>query len=263
MNFYFNMSSLNRLSLFLALFFTFYLSSLEFGQAQDPELDEDYISEFIYGVNLNTNGGLLGGFMLKGTKIVKPKVYRSLGLELVGVKNPKEDRFSTPSGNSFIFGKKNYLYSLRMQYGRDIVLFGKAPEEGVQVSANFAAGPSLGFEVPYYVQYAYEGDLNQIRSEPYDPVKHEFIGYIYAPGGFLQGIGEAKIIPGINAKVGLSLDFGTFRNSISGAEVGFSFEAYTRAPQIMTNPDNSSDLAVKNQQFFTAAYLTFFFGSRK
>ncbi|MCU0444768.1 MAG: hypothetical protein MUE85_07600 [Microscillaceae bacterium] len=234
--------------------------------AQDlGDLDDDYVREFIYGINLNSNGGLIGGFMLKGTKIVRPKVYRSIGLEIVGVKNPKELHFQSPSGNNFILGKKNYFFAFRPQYGRDFVLFRKADEEGVQVSANFAAGPSIGLQIPYYILYdrSRQGTIfADLRAEAYDPAIHTNINNIFGPGGFLQGLGESKVLVGINAKIGLSLDFGAVRNSITGVEAGFTFEVFDRAPLIMVSP-NVRDPAVKNQQFFTATYLTFFFGSRK
>jgi hypothetical protein len=248
-------------------FFSFFsIFPIYFAAAQDIlEVDEDYVKEFIYGINLNSNGGRIGGFILKGTKIVRPKVYRSLGLEIMGIKNPKEERFQSPSGNTYIFGKKNYLFSIRPQYGRDIILFRKAPEEGVQVSANFAAGPSIGLEIPYYILYDYGRGSTlfaDLRAEAYDPVKHNNQNLIFGPGGFLQGLGESKILVGANAKIGLSLDFGAVRNSITGVEAGFTFEIFDRAPVLVVSP-KVGDPPVKNQQIFTATYLTFFFGTRK
>jgi hypothetical protein len=227
--------------------------------AQEVDVPEDYISEIIYGINLNTNGGDIGGVMIKSTKIIKPKVYRSIGLEIVQVKSPKEVRIQNNTGNIFTIGKKNYLYSFRPQYGRDFILFRKAPEEGIQISAVFAAGLSFGLLVPYHVLYNFPN--GQILSVAYDPNVHT-IDNIIGPGNLLDGVGNSKILLGINAKAGMSLDFGAFRNSISGVEVGFTFEAFTNTPELITSPTPSNPPA-PNNQFFTAIYANIFFGSRK
>lgn len=250
----------NLILAFALLFF------VNFAQAQNREVEEDYISEFIYGVNLNTNGGLIGGIMFKSNKIVKPKVYRSLGLEIVQVKNRKELRNqSTVTGNSFIPGKRNYLYSFRFQYGRDYILFRKAPEEGVQVSATFAAGPSVGVLVPYFILYQFQ---DGIRSEQYDPDVHVAFDRILGTGGFLEGIANSDIILGAHIKAGLSLDFGAFRNSITGIEAGFTFEFFNNRPEILVAPPDirggiPPDTQIPNRQVFGAAFINIFFGTRK
>lgn len=233
-----------------------------YSTAQDVDVPEDYISEFIYGININTNGGLIGGLMFKSTKIIKPKVYRTIGLEVVHVKNPKEIRVtSLITGNSFIYAKRNYLYSFRPQYGRDIILFRKAPEEGIQVSAIFAGGPSLGLVVPYYILY---NSPTGVRSVHYDPNIHTNTNDMLGPGNLLDGIGESKIILGLHAKVGMSLDFGTFRNSISGIEVGVTVEGFGQTPELIANPDTSpTALEAPNKNIFTAFYANIFFGTRK
>jgi hypothetical protein len=222
--------------------------------AQDTEVEEDYISEFIYGLNLNTNGGLIGGFNFKWTKIVKPRHYRTIGLEIVGIKDPKEFRTPSFSGNTFLYGKTNYLYSFRPQYGRDIILFRKAPEKGIQITANFAAGPSLGLLVPYYILYA--DDNGELIPVAFDFETHN-PNFIYGAGNFLEGLGDAKFFPGVNAKVGLSFDFSAFRNNITGMEAGFTFEGFANKPEIV-----SKEIG-KTRNIFTAAYVLIFLGSRK
>lgn len=231
--------------------------------SQDFSTQEDYISEFIYGINLNTNGGLIGGFFIKSTKIIKPKVYRSIGLEIVGVKNTKEIRTqSIQTGNTFIPGKRNYLYSIRPLYGRDFILFRKAPEEGVHVTASFAIGPSIGLLVPYHILYNFG---TEIRSEQYDPQIHDNFNNILGTGGFLEGIGDSEFLWGGYLKGGISLDFGAFRNSITGIEAGFYLEVFNREAELLGVPPIgfSPEIEVPNQSIFPGAYLNIFFGSRK
>lgn len=241
----------------LSFFFVLLFFQLQTFAQELEEVEEDYASEFIYGINLNTLGGLIGGLMFKTTRIVKPKVYRSLGFEIVGIKHPKEIRFQSGlTGNTFLLGKRNYFYSLRLQYGRDFILFRKAAEEGVMVSAIFAGGPSLGLQVPYYITYE-DRDRGRVV-EQYDPLIHNNDQNILGTGGFLQGLGETNLLYGLHLKTGISLDFGAFRNSITGLEAGFTFEAFDRIPEILAAP-----LQADNRQIFSAAYLTIFFGSRK
>jgi len=231
---------------FISLFFFFAIQV--FAQ------DEDYDKELTYGINLNTNAGLIGGFMFKYAKRRDEGQFNTLTFELVNIKHPKEMRYPSPiTGNTFVFGKQNYLFSFRMQYGRDIILFYKAPEKGVKVSAVLAGGFSLGIAKPYQILYQY--GPNDVRSEAYNPDTHRFIDAILGTGGFFEGFGDARFIPGVNAKIGASLDFGTFKNSITGFEAGFNFEAFTE--KVILVP------AASNNQFFTGVYLTIFFGSRK
>lgn len=242
--------------LFLYLFL-FSLSSF----AQDLEVDEDYVSEFIYGINFNTNAGLIGGVYLKTSKIIKPRQYRTLGLEIVHIKNSKEYKDASPSfSNLFVVYKTNYFYSFRPQYGRDFILFKKNPEEGVQVSAVFAAGPSVGVQLPYHILYQYPNS-NVIVSEQYDPTKHTNFNAIAGPGGIFDGIANTELILGINAKAGLSLDFSPFGNAVTGIEAGFTIEGFSGKPLILS--DSPSGDRVNQPNIFSAVYLTFFFGSRR
>ena len=246
------------------LFLFFFVTIVSNLSAQDYEVEEDYISEFIYGINLNTNGGLIGGLMLKSTKIIKPKVYRSLGLTIVGIKNPQETRFQSPAtGNTFILAKSNYFYSIRPQYGRDFILFRKAPEEGVQVSATFSGGPSLGLLIPYHIWYEDE-TTREAHSEQFDPNVHTELFNILGSAGLFDGIGNMQAILGVNVKAGLSLDFSPFRNTITGLEAGFTLEAFTKEAKILTAFPGAAQVApIRNTNIFGAAYLTFYFGSRR
>lgn len=228
--------------------------------------DEDHISQFIYGININTNGGIIGGAYFRHSKIIKPKVYRTLGLEVVGIKNPKEVRIqSVVTGNSFIPGKRNYLYSFRFQYGRDYTLFRKGPEDGVQVTAIFAGGPSIGLQVPYYILYNFDG---QARAVQYDPKVNTDINKILQAGGFLEGIGRTTFLYGANIRAAISLDFGAFRNSVTGIEAGFTLEAFNKKAELLgplpqgTNTSNLPTIPT-NKAIFPGAYIALFFGSRK
>ncbi len=97
----------------------------------------DYNSEFTWGINKNSYGGLIGGFALKKANKIGKKLFETFGLEIMNVKNPHEVRMQAASGNYFIYGKSNYLYALRLQYGRDLVLFTKGASARCRSKSGF------------------------------------------------------------------------------------------------------------------------------
>ncbi|MCS5490510.1 hypothetical protein [Algoriphagus limi] len=213
----------------------------------------DYDKEFVFGLNKNTNGGLIGGFSFKlGTRITDDQ-FSFFALELSNVKNPKEVRYNTVLGNSYIFGKSNYLYSIRPQYGREVILFKKAPNQGVQVSALAAVGPSIGLIAPYYIEYA----INRLETvrEQYDHEIHQSRFNILGTGRLFEGLGQSQLAIGANAKAAVNLEFGVFRSNVTGLELGYMIEGFNKEiPLIPTT---------ENRQVFQSVYFTFYYGFRK
>jgi hypothetical protein len=237
--------------LFVAFFSCLALSS--FAQDQEENDEFAYTREFTYGFNFNTNGGLLGGLAVKHSRALGPKSYHSFGLEIVNVKHEKELRRQSGTGNFFIYGKQNYLYSIRLQYGRERILFRKAPEEGVQINGIVAAGPTIGLVAPYYIRYAFSPD--DVRIVQYDPVLTPQISDTYGTGGVFQGIDESQVKIGVNLKAALSFEFGTFKSSVAGFEAGFLVEAFTE--KIILVP------TAQNRSLFTSAFFTLYYGTRR
>ncbi len=245
----------NKISAFLkSLLIYILLIFLSFGTLFAQEEDELYKRELTFGVNFNTNGGLIGGIDIKYARVGKPRWFNTLNLQIVGVKHPKEMRYpSTLTGNTFIFGKENQLFSIRLQYGKDFIFFRKAPTDGVKVTGVFAGGLSLGILKPYYILYQFSQGV--IRSEAYNPQKHPNFDAILGTGGFFEGFDKAKYLPGLNAKIGLQLEFGTFKNAITGFETGLAFEGFFEDVLIISDAGRD--------KLFGAAYLSIFFGSRR
>lgn len=242
---------MSRFSILLLVWCCLWFAAPVLAQEED---EEEYDSEFVYGINFNTNGGIIGGVILKYAKSISPRMYQSFGLEIVNVKHPKELRSAYCQGcNSVIFGKQNYLFAIRPSYGRELILFRKAPDEGVQINAIAAAGPSIGLIKPYYIQYAYSS--TDIRSEQYSPEIHSDSYRILGSSNIFDGFGESNLAIGAHLKTGLSFELSGFRNSVTGFEVGFLLEAYTK--KIILIP------AAENRNVFTSAYLNLYFGSKK
>ncbi|WP_245539544.1 hypothetical protein [Pontibacter roseus] len=220
--------------------------------------DDDFSNELSYGINLNSNGGLLGGAFVRSSYFVKERLYQFGGLEIVEVKHPKENRYySLETGDHFIAGKQNYMFVVRPHYGAEYVLFRKAAESGVQVNAVGAAGPSLGLLVPYYIRYNYGTGLGgqDIRTEQYDPERHRNFDSIHGNANVFTGLGEANLNMGIHAKAGLSFEYGRYKESITGIEVGFLVEQYFKDMIIIPQ--------TKNNSTFASVYLNIYYGRRK
>jgi hypothetical protein len=241
----------NSLSKLLLIMCICFIGSITAVHAQDDD-DSEYTREFVWGINKNTQGGYIGGLNIKFSRNLSPGIFRTLGVEVVNIKHPREARFRSFSGGSFIFGKVNYLYSVRASYGLEKVMFKKGPQQGVQINLLASAGPSLGIIAPYYVEYA-DGNSNYSYTRPYTPDLNPTS--IYGPGRPLEGIGKSSLTPGVHIRTGVSFEFGTFKSNVSGLELGLMAEAFTQRVKLISagNPN----------WFFPSAYITLFHGNRR
>ncbi|HLW20262.1 MAG TPA: hypothetical protein VKX33_08065 [Cyclobacteriaceae bacterium] len=236
---------------YLVFLFLMGLSQLTLAQREDAG-DYEYDREVLFGVNKNTNGGLIGGVNLKFGYRIDEKNFQFFLVELANVKNPREVRYNTVLGNSFVFGKTNYLYSIRPQYGREHLLFKKAPQKGVQISILGAVGPTLGLVAPYYIEYAVS--RSESVREQYDPDVHVFWD-VLGPGRIFEGIGQSELAIGGHAKAALVFEFGVFKSNVTGLELGYLLEGFTKEIELMPT--------INNRQIYQSAYFTLFYGFRK
>jgi len=238
------------------LVFLFLVAGFFSGNAQTLDSYE-YNSEFTWGINKNSAGGLIGGFTFKKAKKRSEKVLESYGLELMNVKHPQEvRRNSAYTGNYFIYGKSNYLYAIRLQYGRDYILFTKAPQQGVEIKAVFAAGPSIGVVAPYYIERTVDNSYFSSVHEQYDPYNpnHSF-NNILGTGNLFEGIGDSKIQMGGNLKAALNFELGMVKSQVTGFEVGLLADAYFSKVDLIPTAVNKS--------VFPTVFFTLFYGNRK
>jgi hypothetical protein len=242
---------MNKLNFLFPVFF-FLLTLPVLAQREDTG-NYEYDREYLLGVNKNTNGGMVGGLALKVGTRLDDSQFAFFGLELANVKHPKEVRYTTVTGNNYIFGKSNHLYAIRPHYGREVILFKKAPNQGVQVSALAAVGPSIGLVAPYFIEYA----INRVETvvEQYDPAVHQSRFNILGTGRLLEGIGQSELAIGGMAKAALYFEFGVFKSNATGLEVGYQVEGFQKKIPLI--------LREQNRQFFQSAYFTLFFGFRK
>jgi hypothetical protein len=226
-------------------------SQAGYAQTQDSY---EYQSEFTWGINKNTFGGLIGGFVFKKAFKLNDRVLQTYGLEIMNVKHPQETRQNSQStGNFFIYGKSNYLYALRFQYGRDVILFKKAPQQGVEIKAVCAIGPTIGIVAPYYIERpADQGGFVTIREQYHPEIRAE---EIYGPGRLFEGLGESTIKLGANLKTALNFELGTIKSQVTGFEAGFLLDAYTSKVEMVPTAENYA--------VYPTLFFTLFYGGRK
>ncbi len=220
------------------------------------ETPPEYTSNTAYGISTSTNAGLLGGFAYKRERLLANKKitqWQYIALELANVRSLKEKVATSATGSRFVYGKQNYLFALRPQYGREITLFKKSENDGVQINGILAAGPTIGLLKPYYIQYNY--GRNNIRTEAYDPKIHNNESAIIASGSIFDGISSITPSIGANAKVALNIELSSFQRSNIGIELGFLVEGFSNEINIMALSEN--------RKTFTSGYITLYFGGRR
>jgi hypothetical protein len=243
------------------------LAGTSFAQLKTSPTDseeDNYQSVTTFGVTTNTNSGLLGGFVFRQSKrlpstfLGRPQ-YRYLAVEVVNVKHPKEVQQSVNfSGSRYTYGKENYLFVVRPQYGREISLFQRSADEGISINAILAVGPSLGIVKPYFVE------VNEGNNRTRIVAASTLTGAAGKPGtgaqptgsgGFFRGFGQSQLAVGANIKAALNFELSAFRNNTTGLEIGFVAELFPQSITIMTNAEKRS--------FYSSGYVTLFFGSKK
>lgn len=234
-----------------------------------PSDEQSYQKEFVFGINFNNQGGLLGGASIRSTRVLDDRLLRFWSLEGVMLKNAKEVRVNSLIGGTYINRKTNYAFVLRPSVGIQRILFRKAADAGVQVNGLLSAGPSLGLLMPYYISYDRTAtrtnvialSTDEIVNEQYDPYKHTITGAILDHGPLFSGIGQTQVVPGLHLRGGLSFEYGRYRDAVTGLEVGFLVEAFTKRLLILS-PSILSDADELNRKFFPSVYLTLYFGHR-
>ncbi|SMG23740.1 hypothetical protein SAMN05661096_01422 [Marivirga sericea] len=234
------------------VFLTFiFISSLLFelkGQEDDPF---EYGQEFLFGITKATNGGLFSGGFFRYSAKKSDRIFQTFGLEIANVRHPQERRVPSPtffSSSSFYEGKEKYLISTRLMYGYDLLLFKKAEQKGVQINGVLIGGPTLGLVSPYL-----------LRSEGGGLVTYsQYLNgsSIIGPAGYFSGIDQMEVVLGAHIRASLLFEFGTFKSKVTGFEVGFLGEIFSRQIELVP-------LGTKNYNFYPAAFVSILFGSRK
>ncbi len=215
---------------------------------------EPITEEIAFGFRLNTDGWSINAE--RGFIDNYEKKTGFLWMDLSEKKHPKEDKQLNETYAAifpdqvaplpFKYGKINNFYQLKIGYGQKRALTGKQDKKNVVVHWTYAAGVSLGFLKPYYLELLIPEDNNlytrQFASYNEPEKQFYFLDEFSIIGGtfFTKGIGEVKFRPGIAARSGFYFDYAPNEKSFLGIEIGASVEAYAQRIPIMANTSNSA-----------------------
>lgn len=189
------------------------------------------------------------------------KDRRLLGVEITGMKHPKEIKSFNPfyeDSRGYFYGKQNTMLILRPTYGRKRQIADKIRRSGVEVNYVWGIGPSLAFVKPVYLQIGKPDNFpyDIIVTERYDPRVHD-IQNIYGRASWFNGFGEMRIYPGGFGRFGFNFEHSGQASGIKAIEVGVCMDAYPVVIPIMAELED-----VVNKQFFFQFYLSVLFGKK-
>lgn len=214
-----------------------------------------------FGFKFNTDGW--GMFFEKGKykTITKTNLW---WLELGERKDKKEEKvptLSTSQGfvvfSSYVYGKQNNFYYLKLGFGQQRLIGGKGNKNGVAVSAIYGAGLTAGLLKPYYLEIENpygSGKRKQIKYNNNDSIFLDPTS-IVGKASFTKGFNEIQVVPGAYARTAIRFDYGRYNEVLSALEVGLNVEYYSKTMPILVKNDPKS--------FFLNAYVSFVFGKRK
>ena len=249
------MSKRNPLRHFLLFVLVFFISVCH-GQIVQENFAEDeafaYKAELTGGMFLSTNGGLPGGIRVKYAwqRKNKPKQFDHISLDIANIRHPKEYRAASDSGNGyFIVNKMNYLFVIRPSVGREFLLFQKSSEEGLELKLNTSFGPSIGLQKPYYIIVSNGRQSSEIVAYQPGVRADRILG-----NSFFSGFDEITAVLGLNARVSLEFGVSAWDDFVTGVELGFQVEAFSRKVIIIPYSVNKAT--------FTSAFVNLYFGKR-
>ena len=174
---------------------------------------------------------------------------------LIEMKDNKEIKSINPfvtNSRSYFYGKLNTVYMLRTGIGQQRMLNRKPYYGGVELRLFYSGGLSTAFAKPVYLN-TIDWKEGVIVTQQYDPEEH-FPENIYGRASFFKGFDKLKVYPGIYAKAGLSVDFGTLNQRPKIIEAGVAFDLFPKGIPMMAFRDPN--------QFFMTLYLSFGIGKR-
>jgi len=217
-----------------------------------------YDREVSFPVTLHTNGFHFG------VNVGKLKTYYKtsyIGASLGHLKHPREFKRADPGSrfqgsSSFVFGKQNTLIPVRAFKGWKRYYSGKDKRRGVAVATSFEIGATAGLLKPYVLQVAQEGGsaistANFVTFEE-DPDAYYNRDAIEGAGGLRRGWSSLKILPGINAKAAVHLDWGAFDELMRAVEAGVMIDVYAQNVDLLVPPADNTPLFIN---FYLALHL--------
>ncbi len=211
-----------------------------------------YKNEKAIGVQLNTNGWGIGYRYGDRINYFEKRIYE---VDFSIIKHPKEVKSSSTfiSSESFVFGKLNYVFDLRVGYGKQNEMFSKRDPGSVAIRYYYSVGPSVAIQKPIYYEILYpvNDSVYGIRKEKFNADIHTS-GDINGKTSFFDGIDEISLVPGAFFKFGINFEFSQSETLIHALEAGAMVQTYLDNLEIMDVDDN--------QQLYFTLFVSYRFG---
>jgi len=219
--------------------------------SQEEEGVIAYRKHFVVGGKLTNSGYGIFFELGRASSVKKGMLYQ---LEITELKSNKEIKVYNPFDpvSSFVYGKENFIYPLKLGAQQQRVIGNKSNKNGVSIFANYGGGLLLGFSRPYYVQL---DDGNYVKYDSPDSTLFLQGDHIIGANNFSKGWSEMTIIPGLYAKGAFRFDYGAYNELVSALEIGATAEFYTSDIHIMAHSPA--------KQFFVTGYVAIMFGKRR
>jgi hypothetical protein len=226
--------------------------------AQSP-----FKSELLVGGGLHTRG-----FQLTGLYSIIQNENKNLTfqIEFSELKSPKEKKMNAErraiggnSNRSYIYGKENNLYTLKLAAGQRFYISEKTDKSPVAIAFSYNAGLNLGMIKPYYLDLIYRFDPqgSKIISEKYsssNSLKFLEPQDINGASGFSKGWDELTLAPGIYTKGSLLFDWGANDSFAKILELGLSADIFFKNIQIV--------IGEVRPPVYLNLFMNFYFGKR-
>ena len=201
----------------------------------EPERERVYGSGFGAEVLLTNSGFGLGGYFHHSiTDATSFMAEVSLGAG----KDERELKFFR-FGSSYIPNKANYLLMMPLHVGAIHRLFQEMIEDNFRPYVQITAGPTLGWEYPYFEDVNGDGAYDAGEDRTYDS-----IGAL-PRGEFRMGLG---------AMVAIGAHFGSSTKVAQGVRVGYAFTRFFEGIQLLEPQVQEA------QRFFGTPTITLTFG---
>jgi hypothetical protein len=239
---------------FRIFFICFVLSSAEtFAQQPDDETTTvSYHKIKYFGFGLATNG--YSGHYRYG-KHITAKKKRLYEAEFTTFRHPKEARraSSSPTTRSYVFGKVNYAYNVRLGIGQHKILAYKPLNGGVEIKRIVTIGVSNLILKPIYYFVSVPNERIAVQ-EKFNEEEHS-VANIIGEGQYFNGFNEISYMPGIYGKFALNFEYAAERTKIQSLETGVILDTFVAKPEIMAFGENP--------QLFLSFYVALQFGNKK
>jgi len=231
-----------RLLLFIICLTGFSLSLIAQNIEKGQEIELVYQKEWRAGIKAHSSGYGLCVSKAKVQNRTKKKLWL---FELQEIRHLKQSKQTSFDASVYYYGKQNNFYNLNVSYGKQKIWAEKGRKSGVEIGLQYSGGLSLGLLKPYYLRIGRAPDGQ--TDEKYDPTDEtqRFLNtnLIHGASGFLYGLEELSVLPGLVGHIGFTFDWSTHSESIKTLETGLMLNVYPKRVPIMINTDNHFFLA--------------------